>query len=191
MAEASACDGHEVVYRVSDSYPLIYASPIPANSSAGSAYDFPSVPPIESGLINFTQLSPTEFEVRVNYATDPFLLVLSTTYGDWQVSGVSATHLMVYNYSNGWIINRTRTYVMRVYYAPQAQANEIIGMQLLAIAISVAFVGYGFPTRKRLTKGFPNLLVKNKFGDGAPCGFGQGGNQHHPREIEQMGPEVR
>jgi len=85
--------GHEVVYRVSDLYPLIYASPLPANSSAGSAYDFPSVPPIESGLINFTPLSPTEFEVRVNSATGPFLLVLSTTYGDWQVSGISATHL--------------------------------------------------------------------------------------------------
>jgi len=65
--------GHEVVYRVSYSYPLIYASPLPANSSAGSAYDFPSVPPIESSLINFTQLSPTEFKVRVNNATGPFL----------------------------------------------------------------------------------------------------------------------
>jgi len=169
--------GHEVVYRVDASYPLIYASPLPANSTAGSAYDFPSVPPIESSLINFTQLSPTEFEVRVNNATGPFLLVLSTTYGDWQVSSVSATHIMVYNYSNGWIINRTGTYVMHVYYAPQGLANEIIGMQLLAIAISVAFVGYGFAMRKRLTKGLPNSQVKGKFGDGAPSGFGEGGNQ--------------
>jgi len=169
--------GNEVVYRVGASYPLIYASPLPANSTAGSAYDFPSVPPIESGLINYTQLSPTEFEVRVNNATGPFLLVLSTTYGDWQVSGVNAAHIMVYNYSNGWIINRTGTYVMRVYYAPQAQANEIIGMQLLAIAISVAFVGCGFVRRKRLTKGLPNSQVKGKFGEGAPSGFGEGGNQ--------------
>jgi len=98
---------------------------------------------------------------------------------------------MVYNYSNGWIINRTGTYVMRVYYARQAQANEIIGMQLLAIAISVAFMGYGFPTSKRLAKGFPNLHAKGKFGDDAPSGFGEGGNQHHNREIEQMMPKVR
>jgi len=138
-----------------------------------------------------SQLSPTEFEVRVNNATGPFLLVLSTTYGDWQVSGVSATHLMVYNYSNGWIINRTGTYVMRVYYAPQAQANEIIGMQLLAIAISVAFVGYGFAMRKRLTKDLPNYQVKGKFGDAAPSGFGESGNQYLPREKEQMMPKVR
>jgi len=149
--------GHEEIYRVSDSYPLIYASPLPANSSAGSAYDFPLVPPIESGLINLTQLSPTEFQVRVNNARGPFLLVLSTTYGDWKVSGVSAAHLMVYNYSREWIINGTGTYVMRVYCAPQAQANGIIGMQLLAIAISVAFVGYGFVMRKRLAKSFPNF----------------------------------
>jgi len=94
-------------------------------------------------------------------------------------------------YSSGWIINRTGTYVMRVYYAPQAQANEIIGMQLSAIAISVALVGYGFPTRKRLTKGLPNSQVKGKFGYGAPSGFGEGGDQYHLREVDQMMPKVR
>jgi len=100
-----------------------------------------------------------------------------TTYGDWQAKDVSAAHLIVYNYSNGWITNRIGTYVLRVYYAPQAQVNGIIGVQLLAIAISAAFVGYGFPTRKRLTKGFPDSQVKGKFGYGAPSGFGQGGDQ--------------
>jgi len=64
---------------------------------------------------------------------------------------------------------------MHVYYAPQAQANEIIGMQLLAIAISVAFVGCGFAMRKRLTKSLPNFQVKGKFGDGAPSRLGKGG----------------
>jgi len=122
--------------------------------------------------------------------------VLSTTYGDWQVSGVSATgvsaiHLMVYSYSNWWIINGTGTYVMRVYYARQAQANEIIGMQLLAIAISMAFVGCGFAMRKRLTKGLPNYPVKGKFGCGAPSRFGEGGNQYLPREKVQIRPVVR
>ena len=117
--------------------------------------------------------------------------MLSTIYGDWEVSGVSATHLMIHNYSNWWIIDRTGTYVMRVNYALQGVANEIIGMQLLAIAISVALVGYGFPMRKRLAKGFPNLQVKGKFGCGVPSGFGEDGNQHYHREKAQMMPKVR
>jgi len=144
--------GNEAIYRVGASYPLIYASPLPANSTAGSAYDFPLVPPIESGLVNYTQLSPTEFQVRVNNATSPFLLVLSTTYGDWQVNGLNTTHIMVYNYANAWIINRTGTYIIRVYYAPQAQANKIMGIQIVGIAISIAFVVCGLSRRKRLTK---------------------------------------
>jgi hypothetical protein len=130
--------GSWLLYEDNYTYPMIYASPLPHGyNGSGLVYSFPQVPPILGDTVSYRMVSPVEFDVHVHNATGPFLLVLSTTYGDWKLGGLAARHVLVFGYANGWVINRTGSYNLELYFPYQSQLDLITSMQVVAIVLPV------------------------------------------------------
>lgn len=96
-------------------------------------------------IIDYDKLSPNEFEVNVNGADAPFLLVLTESYADgWRVEmdgeDVSPPHVTVDGYSNGWILDRPGNYDLHLVYAPERFARLAKWISLISI---VGLVAYG------------------------------------------------
>lgn len=90
--------------------------------------------------ISFSQKNPTRYEVTVTDAAAPYVLVLNQRFDPgWGLSidGIRQDyyHLQANGFANSWIVPKTGTYTLSLYYIPQQQANLgaiISGSTLLA-----------------------------------------------------------
>ncbi|MGC9203301.1 MAG: hypothetical protein ACP5HX_11615 [Thermoproteota archaeon] len=132
--------GQRAIYEVKDPYPLIYATSIPMELNR-SIYSFPNdIPRILSNpVVNYSVISPVSYEVNIQNATKPFILVFGKTFdSNWQLEcdELSTKHYLVYGFANGWLINKTGSFTLRIYYTPQ---------KLYEITIIATFIGLIVP----------------------------------------------
>jgi len=145
--------GPDVIYEVNYTYPLIYAAALPPGWQGNSSvYPFPEVPRIVDVGLRYQEISPTDFRVEVANATSPFILVLSTTYGDWSLGGASARHVLVYDYANGWVVNRTGSFTLEIHYAGEWLVDWVLVAQTIGILIPVAMLLWYAVDRSRSAK---------------------------------------
>jgi hypothetical protein len=132
--------GQRVIYEVKDPYPLVYATSMPIGSNQ-SIYPFPNNPPkiLSDPVVTYSVVSPIFYEVNVQNAKVPFVLVFGNTFDSgWQLGydGPAAEHLLVYGFANGWLINKTGSFNLQIYYAPQ---------RIYEITTILVYVGLAIP----------------------------------------------
>lgn len=100
--------------------------------------------------ISFDYITPTKVDVEVSNATRPFYLVFRETYDSgWNAfySNGSAVnqnrHIQVNGFANAWYINKTGSYTVTLYYAPQtlAWATLIVSFCALGFTGYIGFLG--------------------------------------------------
>jgi hypothetical protein len=92
----------------------------------------------EPPIINYTQISSSEWVVNVN-ATRPFMLGLTESYDPfWTASaeGFSTKSLPLYSVINGFLINKTGSYKLVIKYEPQFYFD--VGLWIMATSITVS-----------------------------------------------------
>ena len=107
--------------------------------------------PVRLPQLRYEKLGPAEFRVSVRDAQDPYLLVLTESYAPgWQVymeSGdLDVPQLRVNGYSNGWLLDRTGSYELRLAYEPERPARIARWISLISLCILGA---YGLAVRRR------------------------------------------
>ena len=93
-----------------------------------------------------TQISPIEYEVTVQDASEPFLLVLSESFDPgWKAfvdSGNQvdeSNHIQVNYYANGWWIDRTGDFNITIRHSSQ---DYVLAGLIVSIIVSVIAVSY-------------------------------------------------
>jgi|GEM_PF-1949894 len=144
--------GYNAIYEVNYTYPVIYATTLPSGSTNyTSLYSF-YPPPIQTGIIEWTEINPTLFKVSVINASKPFVLVLSTTYSNnWKIYGINAKHITVYSYANGWIINKTGSYQIEIFY-PTTLTKVVLSLQFIGIIVPILMLSISVYLIKRANK---------------------------------------
>jgi len=112
-----------------------------SNQTIYALYPFPDDPPKISSnpIITYSVVSPVSYEVHIQNATAPFVLVFGNTFDSgWQLmyDGPPAEHLLIYGFANGWLINKTGSFNVKIYYAPQ---------MICTVAGIFCFVGLAIP----------------------------------------------
>jgi len=115
-------------------------------------------------IINYTQINPTRYEIKVNNSVGSFYLIFSETYDhDWKalvdVEGELSEeyHFIVNGFANAWYINKTGSFTITLEYIPQRLYDFGLKVSFLTIAILIVFIA--IPTSK-LAK-LRNLLKKD------------------------------
>ena len=133
--------GANVLYQISAPRPLVYAIPYMSNENLS---DFSMEPPSILNNVNtsYSALSTVTYDISITNASVPFVLVFGETFDNgWQLSGDgAAAHLVVYGYANGWVINRTGTYTLRIYYAPQTQYNMATILGIIGVIFPIIMI---------------------------------------------------
>lgn len=111
--------------------------------------------------VNFEQMNPARYKVRVNNSQEPFFLVLSTAFDHrWNayfttdrprniiesvsesISGdlvPSKNHLVVNGYANAWYIEKLGSFEMFLEYSPER--GFIIGQKFSVVVIIISLLG--------------------------------------------------
>lgn len=67
-----------------------------------------------------SKISPTHYVIMVNNNTDPFILVFKSTYDELWTAKIDnleiKDHFVVYDYANGWKINKNGTYEIDIVF---------------------------------------------------------------------------
>jgi hypothetical protein len=111
-----------------------------------------------------TQIDPTKYVVEIN-AADPFILVLGQSFSPyWQISvngeSTDFKHYLVNGYQNGWFINETGNYSIKIEYWPQNLFYFGLTLSSLTMAVC-AFVLVMYVNRKKIKRNrFTNPLSK-------------------------------
>jgi hypothetical protein len=77
------------------------------------------------------ELTPTSFRARVLDAKKLFLLASTIAYDDgWvaEVNGNQLQHVKVNGMFNGWIMNQTGSFIIKIYYEPQQFIQVLLGI---------------------------------------------------------------
>jgi hypothetical protein len=99
-----------------------------------------------------TKIDPTKYVVEIN-AANPFMLVLGQSFSPyWRISvdGESSNfkHYLVNGYQNGWFINKTGNYSIKIEYWPQNLFY--LGLILSSLTLAVcAFILVMYVKRKK------------------------------------------
>jgi len=139
--------GIYVIYQVNETLPLVYTEPINLLGN-GKTFNPNSTWMDHANFIkiNYKIISPYEIIVNVYNATHPYLLVYAETYDPgWSLTDTNSTHVEVLGYANGWIINKTGSYTLTLFYTPQSkyQASvliSIISVMIFSITIIILFL---------------------------------------------------
>lgn len=147
--------GQRLIYEVKDTYPLIYATLMPRRSNQ-TIYPFPNDPPKISSnpVVTYSVVSPVSYEVHVQNATVSFVLVFGNTFDSgWQLryDGPVAEHLLVYSFANGWLINKTGSFNLQIYYAPQRIFTVTTIFCFVGLAIPFSFLTFDLLRRRKNT----------------------------------------
>jgi len=92
--------------------------------------------------VSHKRLSPVKYQVQVVGATDPFILNFNTRYSPyWKLStegngDSSFEHVMLNQYSNGWLINEPGSYTLELFYTPQKRFY--IGLLVSSLGLVLA-----------------------------------------------------
>ena len=98
---------------------------------------------VENPSLTINKSSPVEYTVLVKNAQKPFTLIFNQSFQKgWEVSidGEkidNSKHFLVNGYANGWDIDKTGDYTIRVVYAPQKLLLIGVGVTVLIIVMSV------------------------------------------------------
>lgn len=104
--------------------------------------------------VTFKQINPTKYEVSVEEATSPFILLFNSRYNPfWKLYESDGKqkierqdHFMVDGYANGWIIEKTGNFDLTVEYLPQRLFHK--GSLVTLIGVILAFGGLYYYRRK-------------------------------------------
>jgi len=145
--------GERLIYEVRDPYPLIYAAPIPKESSQ-AIYSFPNDrPKISSNpVVSYSVVSPVSYEVHVQNATAPFVLVFGNTFDSgWELeyNGPAAEHLLVYGFANGWLVDKTGSFSLKIHYAPQRTYAVTAALWFVGLALPISLLAFDMLRRKK------------------------------------------
>lgn len=145
--------GERLIFEVDDPYPLVYAASVPKESSQ-AIYPFPDDPPKISSnpVVTYSVASPVSYEVRVQNATSPFVLVFGNTFDSgWELEydGSAAEHLLVYGFANGWLIDKSGSFNLRIYYAPQRMFTVTAVLWFVGLAIPVSLLTFDMLRRRK------------------------------------------
>jgi len=97
------------------------------------------VPNLPLPEVAYARAAPSEFQVHVDGAKRPFLLVAAETYSEgWKlrVTGqdpVEAEHIRVNGYANGWLVPWTGSYFLTLEYEPERVARIARRVDLFVI----------------------------------------------------------
>jgi len=83
--------------------------------------------------------NPTSFQVRAINATAPFLLISTINYDNgWiaELDGNQLEHIKVNGMFNGWIVNKTGSFDIQIYYRPQRYVQLYFYISGLFIAVT-------------------------------------------------------
>jgi len=104
--------------------------------------------------ISYEKIDQTRYTVHVQGADEPYLLIFGENFdGGWKAylsdthaSITEANHLMVNDYANGWLINRTGYYDIMIEYWPQRLfyiGLVTSGASIIFILLSVIYIKKG------------------------------------------------
>jgi len=139
--------GIYAIYQVNETLPLAYTEPINLLGN-GKTFNPNSTWVDHADFIktDYKIISPYEIIVNVYNATQPYLLVYTETYDPaWSLIGTNSTHVEVLGYANGWIINKTGSYTLTLFYTPQLEYQKyasisIISVMLFLIVLIILFL---------------------------------------------------
>ena len=105
-------------------------------------------------IVNYTQISPTEWFVHVN-TTRPFILEFTESYDPfWTVDSdeFSIQSFPINSINNGFLINKTGSYTLIIAYKPQSYFN--IGLWIATLSFVSVFLLLISPKLRAFFSGF-------------------------------------
>jgi len=139
--------GIYAIYQVNETLPLVYTESLNLLDN-GTVFN-PNSSWVKNASfikVSYKILSPYEIEVNISNATQPYVLVYAETYDPgWSLIGANFTHVEVLGYANGWIINKTGSYTLMLFYTPQLEYQtsalvSIVSVVLFLIALVILFL---------------------------------------------------
>jgi len=135
--------GIYAIYEVNKTLPLVYTEPIDLLGN-GKTFNPNSSWVDNANFINtdYKIISPYEIIVNVHNATQPYLLVYAETYNTgWSLIGANSTHVEVLSYANGWVINKSGSYTLILFYTPQLEYQKYSSISIVsAIVFLIALI---------------------------------------------------
>ncbi len=98
--------------------------------------------------ITTEKISPVEYKVTIKNAAQPYVLAFLQSYNTkWQASingnpVDNKNHFVANNYANGWTIDKTGDYTIRIYYTPQLVFRRVAIADIFIIIISIIYLIY-------------------------------------------------
>lgn len=114
------------------------------------AVDSISTPDIASPVVTYTKVDPTHFQVKIENASTPFILVFNEAYNSsWRLNGYDSGHFVVNGYANAWKISKTGTYTLDLTYTPQSSFKKGVLISIFSLVFVLgAFITLVFRRAK-------------------------------------------
>lgn len=151
ISQYTTCDVHFPAIILSELGPgfALQARDIERTQAQMDASDLPA--------ITVTRSDPNHYEVHVENASEPFVLVFGESYDpDWsaEISGQAiAPHLLVNSYANAWYVKQTGSYSISIHFKPQQVVTLGFRLSGLGIFLTIAVFVMGctrfYPTQKK------------------------------------------
>lgn len=92
--------------------------------------------------VSFRKISPVKYQVNIKDANLPFALVFLQRFNPgWKLSGISENnHFTVFNFANGWLINKTGNFNLVLEYSPQRIFNRGIYLTIIMLTLSLIII---------------------------------------------------
>jgi hypothetical protein len=115
--------------------------------------------------VTFDQTSTNQFSVQVHNSTGPFPLIFGQSFNkNWKAcvsnQGAIASssiclpesdHFVANEYANGWIVNKTGSFSLTIYFSPDIVERVSVVASVIAWAMMAVVVLVPIRVRKRLT----------------------------------------
>jgi len=92
--------------------------------------------------IEFQQINPVKYLVKVNNVQKPYFLVFSEAFHPGWKTSVEGEHFMANGFANGWYIKKLGNYQFTIYFEPQKLYDFSVGISATAFLLALGYLIY-------------------------------------------------
>lgn len=117
----------------------------------------------------YKKVSSTEYMIKIKNITKPFYITLAESYEDgWKalINGKyqipDKYHFVVSSFANGWYVNKTGYFSIKLYYQPQNYYEFGLILGALMLCLCLLYVSYN--ERKKITiiiNGYVRIVLRS------------------------------
>lgn len=118
--------------------------------------------------LSYFENNPTSYIVSMHNVSAPVLLIMTNSFNEgWNahiqgVPNLEIQHMQVFDYANGWYVNRTGDFVITLEYAPQRFYDLGLKTSFLFFITCLIYLTFSYARNKPILKRIKTILRPNK-----------------------------